>query len=498
MNYTQKKSFCKSKSSQNQKISINLNQNRMKQKEGSSASLSDSAVLLGNREIRCQTSKYSNIYKKFQRKHIAQYALTVEVTEDYIKSKKSNPNSKQNRGQKNSLSFNKTLKTINKTLCSCGRDVHFMNDKKIVDIKETDTTRRLKGLKSCGNNSACSVCASKLSAIRGNQLKELVESGRNNGRSYMMIVSTIPHTPGEPLEITLNQVIDMSKYIHEHKKVREFKKITKCRFVHGGLENMVSFKNGLLDWHPHKNYLLDFDITINEVIENLGLDNELELRMYVSRLFTNIGQKYLNLHNIDKTLLVPFLQQEKKNKRIHIKGGVSASLEFDDGYIAKWGLEAEMTSSIYKDGRFDGGSMHPFNLLDLIDENNIETSKEFKYQCVKAFQEFVVASKGKWWFYFGRGAISYYNENYGTELKIKKDEEELISLEDEGELIYFLEHQEWLDFKPTPKKIGFALSLPTKKDVLEFIYEHIEFNRIRIAEEYNCRMSTYLSKRKKE
>ncbi len=481
MNYTQKKStfITKYQTSSNQSLNPSISANRKTKKEGiSDSSFSSDVALLGNREI---GSRYANTYKKYNRKHIAQYALTVGVTEGYIKSKKSNPNSKQNRGLKNSLSFSKTIKTINKTLCSCGRDPHFMNDKKIVDIKETSTTRRLKGLKSCGNNSACPVCASKLSSIRGNQLKELMSAGRENGRSYMMVVTTIPHKPKEPLNATLNQVIDMSRYIFKQREYTKFKEVSKCRFVHGGLENMVSFKNGLVDWHPHKNYLLDFDISINEVLKNLGLDTELELRMYVSRMMTSLGQRYLDKNGIEKTLLPPFIQQQKKTFRIDVKGGVSASLEFDDGYIAKWGLDAEMTSGIYKDGRFSE-SFHPFNLLDFISDENQEITDKQKHQCIMAFQEFVVASKGKWWFYFGRGAVDYYNDNYGTELKVKKDEEELLALEDNGELIYFLDYHEWLDFKPTPRKIGFALSLPTRKDVLEYIYEHIENNRIREKE----------------
>lgn len=482
MNYTEKKPTCEVNFiplPQNSKNITNLEPKLLRDEERLSEEKRNSVgSLLGNREI---DKRYENIYKKYLRKHIAQFALTVGNTKK-ISTYKNDGKSKLKKDDFNGkLSFAKTLKTINKTLCSCGRDVHFTNDKKIVDIKENGSTRRLKGLKSCGNNSACPVCASKLSAIRGNQLKELMSAGRENGRSYMMVVSTIPHTPAEPLQITLNQVIDMSNYIFNQRKYKDFKELSKCRFVHGGLENMVSFKNGLVDWHPHKNYLLDFDIPLDQVIENVGLSSELELRLYVSRMLTELGQRYLDRNKINKTLLVPFLQQEQNNNRVHIKAGVSASVEFDDGYIAKWGLDAEMTSGIYKDGRFSD-SFHPFNLLDFIHNENTETTKEQKYQCIMAFQEFVVASKGKWWFYFGRGAVDYYNENYNTELKVKKDEEELLALEDDGELIYFLEHQEWLDFEPNPKKIGFALSLPTRKDVLEYIYEHIESNRIRYLE----------------
>lgn len=485
MNYTTKKTSCEVNSTHtiynNHNLINNFNQSSSKKEEKSSAFSLSGDALLGNREIGFLENKFSNIYKKYLRKQISQYALTVENTKEFIS--KTNEHRKVNRkiDFNAKLSFSETLKTINKTLCSCGRDVHFMNDKKIVDIKESGSTRRLKGLKSCGNNSACPVCAAKLSAIRGNQLKELMTAGRKNNRSYMMVVATIPHTPGEQLEITLNQVIDMSRYIHRHKDFVKFKKLTKCRFVHGGLENMVSFKNGLVDWHPHKNYLLDFDISVPEIIGIMGLDTELELRFYVSKLLTELGQKYLDFKKIDKKLLSPFLKQDRKTKRIHVKSGVSASLEFNDEYISKWGLDSELTSGIYKDGK-NSDSFHPFNLLDFIYNENTKTTKEQKYQCIKAFQQFVVASKGKWWFYFGRGAIAFYNENYNTELKVKKDEDELLALEDDGELIYFLEHQEWLDFKPTPKKIGYALSLPTRQQVLEYIYEHIESNRIKFNE----------------
>ena len=201
--------------------------------------------------------------------------------------------------------------------------------------------------------------------------------------------------------------------------------------------------------------------------------------MYVSTMMTSLGQKYLDSQSVDKKLLMPYYQQEEKSKRIHIKAGVSASLEFDDGYIAKWGMDAEMTSGIYKDGRFSE-SFHPFNLLDFIDSDNEETTKEQKYQCTMAFQEFVMASRGKWWFYFAVGAVDYYNEYYHTMLKVKKDEEELAALEDKGDLIYSLTFEEWTDFEPNPKKIGFVLSLPTREDIVDFIYQHIKDNRNKV------------------
>ena len=463
-----------------------------------------SSALLVNREIGWQESK---LYQKFNRKHIAQYSLTVGNITD---------NSLEKRRLKKHLSeaeFNlkvkndKKIKKINQTLCSCGRDIHYKNEEKIVDLKEFEKRKRFKGLKSCGNNAACPECAAKLSAIRGNQLKELMEVGRDNGRSYIQVVTTIPHQPIEALSPNLNLVIDMSRYIFQDREWRKFKEMTKCRFVHGGLENMVSFKNGQIDWHPHKNYLLDFDISIDEVKEILGIESDLKLSMYISQLLTSIAQKYLNKKGIEKTLLTPRYELNTATNKTQVKAGVVATLDFRDDYIAKWGLDAEMTAGIYKNGRFDGSideegnykqSFHPFALLDFIDENNKETSENFKYQCNKAFQEFVLASHGKWWFYFAKYSVDYYNENYGSEIKVVKDEEELLLLEDKGDLFYTLSEEEWLFFEANPRKIGFVYTRKTRDEAIHYIYDEIEKNRIKTAEKHNCRISTYLNKRKKE
>ena len=429
---------------------------------------------LGNKEIGCP---FVDVYKKYRRKYIAEYALTVGSTAQFLKEKKTKNHQSEKSQFKISLRISKTLKDINKSLCSCGNQVHYMNENSEIELKKNDGTYRLKGLKSCGNNASCPVCASKLSFIRSNQLEEFMNVGRKNNRSYMMVVVTIPHKPKEALEITLNQVIDMSRYIFQTKKWKNFRKITKCRFVHGGLENMVSFKNGVIDWHPHKNYLLDFDIPIKDICKSLDLANEQGLRMYVSRMLTELGQKYLTSHNIKKTLLSPYFEQSKTNNRLYLKAGISASVEFDDKYIAKWGLSAEMTSGVYKDGRFNGGSFHPFGLLDLIDEKNTEVGEKQKHQSIKAFQEFVVASRGKWWFYFGKGAVAYYNLNYGSKIKVKKDEEELKELEDIGDILDVFTYKDWFYFKPTTKKIYKAFSLKNDNDVILYFRNEIDRNK---------------------
>ena len=261
---------------------------------------------LVNREI---GSRFQNIWLKYHRKQIAQYTLTVGNMSG-IFLKKNEKKTRLSRVEFNTrLSFRKTIKTINKSLCSCCRDPHFQNIGGIVDIKQDieKNSRRLKGLKSCGSNSACPVCASKLSSVRGNQLNSFLNVGRENNRSYLMIVVTIPHQKNEPLDFLLNNVIEMCRYIFKQRDFIDFKKMSGCRFVHGGLENMISLKNNQINWHPHKNYILDFDFDFETALKNCGFDNYVDLIWYLSDLMTGLGQKYLNKNKIEKKLLSPFL-----------------------------------------------------------------------------------------------------------------------------------------------------------------------------------------------
>ena len=83
MNYTQKLSF----SANTANLSNNFIDSKKNQEAKSSAFASDSVALLGNREIGKPNSKFEHIYKKYMRKQISQYALTVGNTKKLALSK---------------------------------------------------------------------------------------------------------------------------------------------------------------------------------------------------------------------------------------------------------------------------------------------------------------------------------------------------------------------------------------------------------------------------
>jgi len=422
-------------------------------------------------------------YWKYNQKNIAGFAVVQGNTEEILKLKKQEKNSKKNKGFKKKLSFHKDLKAIGKSLCKCGKNLHFSNTSETVEVLENENgTRRIRGTMSCGNNASCPVCAFRLSVIRGNQLSELFTAGREHNRSHIMAVVTTQHQAGDSLKETLNEVVAMSRYIFNSRRWKKFREETGCRFAHGGLECTLSLINSKINWHPHKNYIFDFDWDLFEVAKRCGVSTQLELRMYISTMMFELGEKYLKKIKSKKKLQKPYT--EEKDGKTNIKGAMSASCDFQDTYITKWGMGAEMTAGVQKKSDKFLKGLHPFQLLDMIDRENTEISEPMKRQCIEAFQEFVVAFRGKWWFYFGKGAVAFYNENFDTKIKVKDDVEELNSGEDDGaDVLLTMDDIDWKFFEPNAKKIGIAFSQKTSADVVQFFLDEIEKNKSLILEQ---------------
>ena len=403
--------------------------------------------------------------EKYQRKSIAQFTLAKDNT-------------------------NKQIEKTNKSLCSCGRDTHFMNEEGVVIVKETAKGKRHgEGLKSCGSAWVCPTCASKLSTVRGSQLKEMLDIGRDNNRTYIMSVLTVPHYVGDNLDYLMEMLNSTYHYVYNSKKWKDFKKDLELNFVHSGLEIMASFKNDTkgnigIDWHPHKNLLLDFAIPMEKIKEKiqfrLGLKNKLEgwqVQHYIADFIYQIANPYIKKH-YNRELKVPFLENKKivfkdggyTNKLI-VKGGVSCSVDFKSDYPTKWGLEVELTAGIYKNGQFEGASFHPFVLLDFISKYNDKTDDKFKEKCIKAFKEYTLATKGKSFFRFAKNSKEFYD------LEIENDLEELQKLDSTGKELFSISENDWTLFKPTPMKLAKLFTLENKAYMIDYLTQEIENNK---------------------
>ena len=442
MNYTQKNSSCEVNSSH----IIDKSQNDI------------NASLLVNTEVCFPKEKIlPNFVKKFVRKHTASYCMTTDGV---------------------SQNEDKTLRKFATRLVCCNSKINDFMEPKSIDIKEekyeNGKSRHLTGVIKCGSPWICPSCSATLSMTRGEQLKHMVECGREHGRGYGMAVLTVKHTPGQSLELLQDILNDIWRRAQQRRAYKEFKTNNNIRFQHKGYEIMASIKNGKSDWHPHFNIIYDYD-TLEDMTKEEKSRYELKTAKFLWSIFNSIAKKN---HGIE--LREPFLEEVTKEKQgkdgtfyeshLQVKGGVSFNLDFVEEYTTKFGLVEEATAGMYKNGK---GSFHPFQILDMIRKEDETMSKSEKILLIKMFREYALATKGKSFFRFAPQSVKYYQDNYGLDLQILDDEAEIQAREAKGNIIYKAELKLWKLFSPNSLEVANLLLQETAEDMENYIFKII-------------------------
>jgi len=207
-----------------------------------------------------------------------------------------------------------------------GRDIQ------VVQSKEHKTAS-YKGLQTCGSVWACSVCAAKISERRRVELKAAIERHLANGGGVYLLTLTNPHHFGDQLaELLAGQAKALSYFNGDRASRKVFAsmgcigQIRALETTHGRLRRV---NNG---WHPHYHIVL---------FAAAGLDLvalQLDLAVRWISACTKAGLKAPSIEH---------------------------GLKLDPGklaadYVAKWGLDHEMTKGHIKKAT-DGES--PFDLL---------------------------------------------------------------------------------------------------------------------------------------
>ncbi len=467
MNYTQKKSTCKSKNPSLVNKSNNVINNTSKSLNNTSEITSVKESLLVKTEVCCRENLESTktwevdapgYVKKFIRKHTATYCMINDGTQRVE---------------------DKTLLKFATRLSCCNSKVNdFMEPKSIiikeVKYKDGGKSRHINGTIKCGSPWICPSCSATLSMSRGEQLSKMVECGREYERSYGMAVLTVPHQPGNSLANRQDILTDIFRKARTRTAFRNFLKEHKISFLHKGYEIMASIKNGKSDWHPHFNIIFDYD-ELPDMNKEEKIRYEFKVAKFLWKIFNSIAEKY---HGI--TLKEPFLQEVKKELTgekgtfkktyLQVKGGVSFNLDFVEEYATKFGLVAEATAGMYKNGK---GSFHPFQILDMIRKEDETMSKRDKILLIQMFREYALATKGKSFFRFAPGSVKYYQENYDLELEILDDELEIQARESKGDNFYEAEIKLWKLFSPNSLHLANLLLKETAKDMENYIFQII-------------------------
>lgn len=208
-------------------------------------------------------------------------------------------------------------------------------------------------LQSCGSVWNCPVCAAKISEQRRSELKQGIARHRKNGGYVYLITLTNSHHYGDNLEQLMSGQKKALKYLWSDRKTKEhFAAIGKIGHITAS--EVTHGKNG---FHPHFHILLFSDRQID-----------------IKALQEFIAKEWQHCCRKAK------LKEPSLEHGCDITDG-----KFADRYVAKWGLEEEMTKGHIKKGR-EGGNT-PFDLLRL-SEAGCERSG-------RLFQQYAAAYKGK-------------------------------------------------------------------------------------------------------
>lgn len=194
----------------------------------------------------------------------------------------------------------------------------------------------------CANAWGCPVCAAIISEHRKNEVKQAMDWWKAQGGSVLLLTLTVPHyshTDIKQLKTDLKKAyskffkgVRASKDMFELWRIKHY--ISCFEVTHG--------KNG---FHPHYHVLLF-------VPYQLGINSHLGMEDHMSKVWADCCEK-------------AGLDRPSEKHGLTLQSGNKAS-----SYVAKWGLEHEMTKGHIKKGKKD--SRTPFDILRSYEESGDE------------------------------------------------------------------------------------------------------------------------------
>lgn len=212
----------------------------------------------------------------------------------------------------------------------------------------------------CGSVWTCPFCARKISEGRRQELKTAVDNWQRKGGYVYLVTITNRHHKGDNLPDLLKGQSKAKQKLWEKTKVKDMMK----SLGYSGRITATEVTYGNNGWHPHYHILMFFDHQIN----TQGLQTFLALEWQIACV--KAGMKAPSLENgVDV----------QKGKRL-------------TDYVAKWGLEDEMTKGHTKKGK--EGGLTPFDLLRQSGDN-----PHYSH----LFRQFADSFKGKQQLHWTRG-----------------------------------------------------------------------------------------------
>ena len=276
----------------------------------------------------------------------------------------------------------------------CLRIKAFQRDVEVWKSKEFNTAS-YGGLQTCGSVWTCPVCSAKIAERRRIEIQQAMAMHRASGGDVHLLTLTAPHTRFDALEGLLERQGKALQGFLRDRKVKEvFKEMGYIGQIRGYevTHGRKATNNG---WHPHFHFL-QFVMVKGDAAQLMDWKTRLYLRWDAYCQKAGLGSPSFQ-HGID------------------LRDGSFAS-----NYVAKWGLEDEMTKGHIKKGKAGGET--PFDLL-----RSVLADKEDR-QAAALFSEFAKAFKGKRQLSWSNGLKAKFNlvEITDEELAEKTDERSVL------------------------------------------------------------------------
>ena len=265
-----------------------------------------------------------------------------------------------------------------------------------VRINEERGTAHYDNLQRCGSVWTCAPCSGEITEVRKIELKQGIDNWRKKSGHVYLVTLTNRHHFGDDLGDLLKGQRNALEKLWRQRAVKEM--LATLGYVGRitATEVTWSFDNG---WHPHFHLLVFFDHEINAQ----------GLQTFLANEWRNACRK--------AGLKLPSME-----RGVDVRDGTYA-----DQYVAKWGLEHELTKGHVKKGR--GESLTPFDLL----RQYPESPELFG----DLFREFADAFKGKRQLVWTKGLKEL------LAVDEKTDEEIIFETEKESILINELAGEIW-------------------------------------------------------
>jgi hypothetical protein len=266
-------------------------------------------------------------------------------------------------------------RTAKCTRLSCGSDIGIL---KSVDYKNTSFT----GLQTCGSPWSCSVCSSKISERRKNEVVKALESHISDGGHLYFVTFTFRHSNNQSLTELREKQKQAFIHLRSSRGYREYKKLVGYSGLIRALEVTWGMTNG---WHPHT----------HEIIFS---DNKVSYQSIKRILFSAWSAACKKAG-----LAAPSFR-----RGVDVQGGEKAG-----SYVTKYGNE--LTKSHLK--KTKGDRYTPFDLL-----------RSYFYEDVKLhgakFVEFAEGMQGSRQLYWTNGLKDRFNINEKTDEELSKESQE--------------------------------------------------------------------------